>query len=198
MSALTEALNRIMSWLERCQPDYAQPFLPGLSRAEIDDALHEFEIVVSEEFYELYQWRNGRMVEPFINTYAYPSIYEFLPLYEVIEGTRGINFLPNRYSNNFLLPFIGHTDPELCVLELNDHSDKSEKKNPILIIFEGTEAQFFAPSITALFSFFAEAYEEGAYYLGIEEDIDGFVCEDEEKVRETMEKHGLSVSALTA
>ncbi|MEC4894337.1 MAG: hypothetical protein SAL07_02925 [Oscillatoria sp. PMC 1051.18] len=86
MSNLTEALNRIMNWLEEYQPEYAASFLPGLSRSEIDELIQPFNIVIPEEIYELYQWRNGRSIEPFINCgYVNPCIHDFMRLHDAVD-----------------------------------------------------------------------------------------------------------------
>lgn len=122
MSNLTEALNRIMSWLEQYQPEYAASFLPGLSRQEIDELVAPLSVLLPEEIYELYQWRNGRAIEPF--SYGRPSlsIYEYLPLQEALEPNfiDWINlppidggFLTSEYENKILFPFLGHLDPEI-------------------------------------------------------------------------------------
>lgn len=198
MSALTEALERIMSWLERYDPDFVESFSSGLSRTEIDDTLHEFELIIPEELYELYKWRNGRTQTPYKIIEPSLSIYTLLPLHDAIRFARRINTLDKSFfysGDDFLLPFLGYEQPELCLLEL---SNSAVKQSSVLILFEGAKAQLLAPNITQLFSFFAEAYEEGAYYLTVDEDGDKYVTEDEEKVEAIMIKYGLSVSALTA
>lgn len=91
MTTLTETLNRVMNWLERFQPEQAESFLPGLSRMEIYETFSEFGLVVPEELYELYQWKNGRSIDLAGEGVFVPSIYEFLPLNKAIETSLAFN-----------------------------------------------------------------------------------------------------------
>lgn len=59
MSVLTDALNRIMTWLQQNSPTSASGFLPGLSPEAIEKKLGELPFRLPQELYELYQWRNG-------------------------------------------------------------------------------------------------------------------------------------------
>jgi len=81
MTALTDALDRIMNWLQINQPEVANSFLPGLTAEEIRAGEEKIGFKLPEEIYKLYQWRNG-------STEAYsfflPSI-AFLPFDEAIR-----------------------------------------------------------------------------------------------------------------
>jgi hypothetical protein len=71
MTTLTDALNRIMTWIERTHPGDIDLFFPGLARHEVDDIAHKIidnshfitpenhPISLPSELYELYKWRNG-------------------------------------------------------------------------------------------------------------------------------------------
>ncbi|MGB3402787.1 MAG: hypothetical protein WBA77_08855 [Microcoleaceae cyanobacterium] len=74
-----------MAWLEEHQPEYTASYLPGLSRSEIDQLIEPFNIVIPEEIYELYQWRNGRDIEPFNNNDMCLSIHDFLPIHDALK-----------------------------------------------------------------------------------------------------------------
>jgi len=173
MSDLTEVLNRIMNWLEKYQPECAASFLPGLSRQEIERLVAPLNILIPEEIYELYQWRNGRKIEPFLTyTGPCPSIYEFSTLQEAIEEeTIGwINrppedggYLTSKYENKVLFPFLGCFDPVISAVVI---SDKPEPNYPVVLLFVGggTDPRIFCPSITSMMSIIAEAYETEAYY----------------------------------
>lgn len=70
MSDLTDALERIVNWLDTNQwsrfPESKQSasFLkPGLSCPEIDSIIACSNLVLPPEVYELYQWRNGDMID---------------------------------------------------------------------------------------------------------------------------------------
>lgn len=70
MSNLTEALNRILNWLQQNQwirfketQNSASLLKPGLSRAAIDSLSRNSNLELPEEIYELYQWRNGDLID---------------------------------------------------------------------------------------------------------------------------------------
>jgi hypothetical protein len=60
MSALTEALERILNWWQQNgREQAASKLLPGLSYDEIEELVKDLPIRFPAEVYELYQWRNG-------------------------------------------------------------------------------------------------------------------------------------------
>ena len=60
MSALTEALERILNWWQQNgREQAASKLLPGLSYDEIEELVKDLPIRFPTEVYELYQWRNG-------------------------------------------------------------------------------------------------------------------------------------------
>ena len=194
MSQLTEALNRIMNWLEEHQPEYAASFLPGLSRQEIDEVIaSSLNLCIPEEIYELYQWRNGRSVEPIIDT-DIPTfeIYNFLPLKEALEpdlidiinlSPFDGGFLTEKYKGKTLFPFLGYLDPVTYAVVV---SDKQEKSYPVVSLGnEDEEPCAYYTSITSMISMCAEAYETGAYYIGNE----GWICVEHSKLTEILHKY---------
>lgn len=69
MSYLTKALDRILNWLRNNQYSWIRRtenpiylLQPGLSRAEINSILTHANLLLPEEVYELYQWRNGGVI----------------------------------------------------------------------------------------------------------------------------------------
>lgn len=59
MSEVTDELEYIFDWLVSLNPDYLDGYNPGLTRQKIDEIIKELPFNLSEEIYELYQWRNG-------------------------------------------------------------------------------------------------------------------------------------------
>ncbi|MBE9115244.1 hypothetical protein IQ249_04950 [Lusitaniella coriacea LEGE 07157] len=194
MSNLTKALNQIMNWLEEYQPECAASFSPGLSRQKIDRLFAPLNVLIPEEIHELYQWRNGRNIEPFlIYTGPCPSIYRFSPLQKAIqqESIEWINrppadggYLNPEYENKLLFPFIGDLDPEICAVVI---SEKQEQNYPVVLLFEGEDPALFCPSITSMMSICAEAYETGAYYL--DEENYGFIETNPDKLLKILKKY---------
>ena len=84
MSELTEALNFINSWIEKNMPDHPAIMNQGLSRADIEDAVNQLSFKLSEEIYELYQWRNGGR-NPFIPHPDAWDLAHFPSLKEIVQ-----------------------------------------------------------------------------------------------------------------
>jgi cell wall assembly regulator SMI1 len=59
LSKLIEELVYIFEWLEYSIPDLSDRYKPGLTRQKIDTIVKDLPFKLSEEVYELYQWRNG-------------------------------------------------------------------------------------------------------------------------------------------
>jgi len=78
---LLASLNRILAWHQRNAPNLAGMLQPGLSRAQIDELARKRKIVLPEEVYALYGWRDGtRDRKPFFD------VYRMLPLAEAFEA----------------------------------------------------------------------------------------------------------------
>ncbi|MCA6504183.1 MAG: hypothetical protein ACK6CP_07135 [Pseudanabaena sp.] len=88
--SLIAVLDRIMNWMLSNQPSYAESFLPGLSRQEIDSICEVIPGCLSEDIYQLYQWRNGTN-EKCPQIWAQWFHLHYQPLQEVIESSLGIN-----------------------------------------------------------------------------------------------------------
>jgi SMI1 / KNR4 family (SUKH-1) len=75
MSKLTDELEYIFDWLKSTNLEMAECYNPGLTRQQIDKIVKDLPFKLSEEFYELYQWRNGIADLGFNNNYP---LVEFL------------------------------------------------------------------------------------------------------------------------
>jgi hypothetical protein len=59
MNKLSDTANRLLFYLQKYTPSFAQKYNPGISRTEIQAALQPFQYELPNDFYELYEWRNG-------------------------------------------------------------------------------------------------------------------------------------------
>ncbi|MHC0068220.1 hypothetical protein ACWATR_36045 [Nostoc sp. UIC 10890] len=75
MSELTDGLEYILDWLESTNLEFFDCYNPGLTRQQIEKIVKDLPFKLSEEIYELYQWRNG-IADLGFNNY-YPPV-EFL------------------------------------------------------------------------------------------------------------------------
>jgi hypothetical protein len=193
MSILVGALERIMLWLQKYQPDYAASFLPGLDIEEIKAAEKELEFELPQEIYTLYQWRNG--TEDDAKALTFPTM-QFLPLDRAVYCSKGINdnFVFDRenteeanqwneISKNFI--FIEDNCEYCGVPVINCKTDNL----PVINIGEGGAVILYT-SLTHMMLTLAESYETRAYYL----DSKGYVCEDEYKYAQTLRKYNYDIN----
>lgn len=179
MSKITNALRDIMSWMEEYQPRYANSFLPGLSKEEIEVNFQSLEVPINKEIYELYEWRNGRDVEPLINQSFFPSIYDLLPLGDVVDLYHYINlppedggFLGEELEGRKLLPLFGRLDPGICACSINVLSP--EEDAPLVFLFEAEIVPSYYVDLTTMIKTFYEFYSTGVYIVCEEVEIDGY------------------------
>ncbi len=82
MSALTEALEFIFNWMMRNMPNHPAVMKKGLSRDAIEAKVRELPFYLSEEIYELYEWRNGG-INPFI---PHPDAWDLATFFSLEEA----------------------------------------------------------------------------------------------------------------
>ncbi|MDZ8026346.1 MAG: hypothetical protein RMX65_008865 [Nostoc sp. DedQUE01] len=85
MSSLTEGLNRIFVWLDEHYPDIASSLSPGLSYGEITKKIGDLPFKVSDEVYEIFQWRNGSQNNSIFGGASLFSLNGALTLYQNFE-----------------------------------------------------------------------------------------------------------------
>lgn len=188
MSELTQALNRIMTWLSENQPSFAASFLPGLTNEQIHAAVKHLPFELPEEIYELYRWRNGTEAEH--DCVIYPAM-DFLTLEEAIKFHEDIATLENteleiRFEGYKLFPFIAN-DAEISNVLVKD---KPEKTSPVIYFaHEDCEPEIVYSSLTNMMLAIAECYEAGAYYLA----EDGFVEQNEIEAAKILRKYNSDI-----
>jgi cell wall assembly regulator SMI1 len=175
---LIEALERIMNWLRKHQPEYADSFLPGLTSAEIQAVEAEFGYKLPEEIYTLYQWRNG--TEEAAKAVCFPPALEILPLSTAIEYSQEWNEFVLKefameenkwYETSPLFKFL-QSNCDFCAIPLIDFH---RGKLPVVVLGEGELPSILYTNLTDMMLTLAECYETNAYYLG----KDGYIYEDQ-------------------
>jgi cell wall assembly regulator SMI1 len=159
---LTEALNRILSWIEQHKPSYVTHLQPGLSSAEIEEIVKRLPFQLSPEVYELYRWRNGATQGDLVTETAW--IFEGWTFFPLQEAVKQYYFWRNHFSLNGFHIFYNrqacHTGYVLIDPELENSS----------VIFESFQGgnlmlhQIYT-SLTSMMLTMAECYETGAYSL---------------------------------
>ena len=116
MSDLTEALDRILNWLYINQwsrfketENLASLLQPGLSRSEIDLIIASSNLVLPEEVYEIYQWRNGGV----INEWDYVSLFDIHHDYPIFSPWGFVPFQSVFAEYNILKKGYASMEPEI-------------------------------------------------------------------------------------
>lgn len=186
MSILIDSLERILSWLHQNKPSFASSLQPGFSEAEIREMLEEYEfpLLLSYEFYELYQWRNGvpygdEEVISFLPGYAFNSLEYALDQYADLRDSS--DFWKAELLD--LLPIFTRDDEEhLYVRGSKEQLDYT----PVLHYY----AEFGEPTVsyqnlTRMMQVTAECYETGIYYISEYGDFEI----DEDGAREVYQRY---------
>ena len=131
MSELTNALNRILNWFESNKPSTIESLQAGLTIEEIDEKVKDLPFRLTQEVYELYQWRIGIIYEVIE---FFPG-YRFLPLEESSEYSKNVSehidsFLPFGWFP--LFQFEGQMISVIC-------AEEKIKDSLILDIYEDTD-----------------------------------------------------------
>ncbi|MBD2120156.1 SMI1/KNR4 family protein [Trichocoleus sp. FACHB-262] len=160
MSALTEALNRILHWLQQYSPNAISGFAPGLPLVEIETKLSQLPFRVSQEVYELYQWRNGN---PYDGVFVY---HRLLGLDSALECAAAINesyWLEIREQDGdpqYLFPVLDFDGEYFAV----PGGDASSSHTPVFHIgCDDGSLSFAFTSLTNMMLAIAECYETGIY-----------------------------------
>ncbi|MBW4601409.1 MAG: HEAT repeat domain-containing protein [Calothrix sp. FI2-JRJ7] len=174
MSPLTDALNRIETWIVRNDPKFALGLQPGLTRAEINEIVKDFQFQLTQELYEFYEWHNG------CNSFGYiiPFYDNFFPLKEVLTNYQ--SWLSWERWNPHWLPILDGNGDYRYAITVGEETAPVWHIDPECGIEE-----IRWDNLTDLFLAAAECYETGAYYI----DEEGYLKEDEQRVIKIQRKY---------
>ncbi|MEG3928594.1 HEAT repeat domain-containing protein [Microcoleus sp. T3_D1] len=204
MSTLTQALNRILEYLEKHKPKAVSLLQPGLSDSEIEELVKDLPAQFPEELYELYKWKNGSAYDawnvsgdsPELEHVAYIfNKFSFYPL-EVAIGNYRPKLIDYRrwkdiHSSSWLEIFfcyIGEVGGFVFV------DDSQETSQIIFAYHKDTEdiTQKYT-SLTSMMTTIAECYETGAYSVTKHEDCTVTVVNDYQKAHQIWCEHNSEI-----
>ena len=156
MSELTNALNRILNWFENNKPSTIESLQPGLTIEEIEEKAKDLPFRLTQEVYELYQWRNGMIDDGscFFRYYRFISLEEALEELKLMEEAWGLS-LPFGW-----FPLFEYEGEYFSIVGAEENTENSL----ILRTYEGID--IIHRSLTNMMLCIAEFYETGAYYIG--------------------------------
>lgn len=172
MTKIFELGDRLLNFLQALSPEFAQGFHPGISRTEVDAMLAPLDYTLPDDFYELYEWRNGH------------SEYFHQPISAEICQFSSINFVAQdkeweiwedeapTYKGLQLLPFI-EKDGRYFAITLG----RSYNKNAH-VIYVGREGETTLryDSITSMLASTVECFERDAFYVNDKGQLEKNVC----------------------
>jgi hypothetical protein len=171
-SLLVQALERILCCMQTQVSSVTPPLQPGLTREQVEAQLQRLPFRLSEEVYQLYQWRNGNPRERGVE---FLPQYRMIPLEEaVIESQSMYEVLADEDECHWL-PFLA--------MDSNFYAIKGSVEFKVTAPISsfawmlGLASQF--NSLTDMMLAIAECFETGAYYL------DNYSYLDFDRVRST-------------
>jgi hypothetical protein len=184
MSALTEALERILNWLQLNYPKVASFPYPGLTNEQIEQLIKYLPFRLTKEVYELYQWRNGTLHgDGFFPFLVFYSLQESLDFYY-----RTLKYEPD--DNLLMSPrhslIIFRWDKSFFYIVCDN---KEKESSPVWEVNLSDSPIIAYTSLTSLMCMIAECYETGAYYINKE----GFLDEDRTKSEPIFRKYNSDI-----
>jgi hypothetical protein len=155
MSALTDALERILNWFQENKPDYPMSLQPGLTIEEIEEKVKNLPFKLPKEVYELYQWRNG-ICDEYEGFFEY---YRFLPLKEALCEQQLMS-----EAWGLSLPF-GWFPLFYFEREYFSAIGAQEDTASSVIVKTYYEIDVVYGSLTNMMQFIAECYLKNAYFI---------------------------------
>lgn len=191
MSIMTEALERILIWLQQNAPSSASCLQPGLTYSEIENKVQNLLFLLPAEVYDLYQWRNGVYYGEedfnfFCPGYCFNSLEEALIQYEELVDSaeklaEELWLDPAEIWNQNWFPIFSYDRDYLFII---GEAEQQKSISPVMGSFRGNPGpNLMYSSITNMMLTVAECYDTGVYYL----DEDNYVTinyAQEELVRE--------------
>ncbi|GBE91860.1 SMI1/KNR4 family protein [Nostoc cycadae] len=179
MLTLTQYLERILVWLQLNQPSFASSLQPGLTRLQIQEKVQNLPLVLSEEFYELYQWRNGvtygdENFAIFYPPYTFNSlefaIEEYYKLIKYAHKFSEQNWVdPAEIWNNKWLPIFSFDKEYICIISDENNIEVSQVLHKLM---GGGEPIIKYTSLANMMRTIAECYETGIYYVSEHGDLE--------------------------
>ncbi|MCY7323312.1 MAG: SMI1/KNR4 family protein [Phormidesmis sp. CAN_BIN36] len=171
MTNLSKLGQRLLNRLQKISPEFSQGFRPGISREEVNAFLEPLQYTLPNDFYELYEWRNGHS-DYFNQPVRSAMICQFSSTNFVAESKKWEvwgNEAPT-YKGRFLLPFIEEDSRYFAIAMGRSYNDEAH----IVYVSREGETTLRYDSITSMLISTIRCFEENAFYV----DENGFLNEN--------------------
>jgi hypothetical protein len=170
MSNISTLGETLLSFICSHFPGFIQELNSGIPRSAIQSSLTDLNQPLPNDFYELYEWRNGSL-NGFPQPFNSGEILEFSPIEFVCEDMKWEFYgddIPG-YKNFQLLPFIKDSDSIAIALGSN-YSEEAH----IVYVTHVCEVLLFCDSITSMMTSTVQCFTSGCIVI----DNEGIVRED--------------------
>lgn len=175
MVVLTNALERILKGMQKYDARIAYLLQPGLNYLEIEEKVRVIPFRLPQEFYELYQWRNG-FIPGTKEAFSSLGGHDFFSLDWLIKEyfhrledlNKHANFY-EKFSHEYIrtpqwFSFLGHDKQDYFII-----GEQEQKQESPVYCFDYGDIYDFRPklkysSLTSMMLTIAECYETGVYY----------------------------------
>jgi hypothetical protein len=188
MTKISELGFQLLSYLQRLTPDFAQGFHPGISCGEVNTALEPLDYTLPNDFYELYEWRNGHS-DYFHQPISLGMICQFSSINFVAQDKKWEIWddEPPTYKEQLLLPFIEKDSKYIAIALGRSYCDEAY----IVDVSREGETRLEYDSITSMLASAVECFERNAFYPNDE----GWLTENPGLTAEILRKHNPKTEA---
>jgi hypothetical protein len=172
MSDISVLGDRLLQFLHSSFPEYVEGFLPGISTNETCLSLAELTQALPDDFYELYEWRNGS-TEYFPQPFFSGDICQFNPIEAILADMKWEEYadaVPT-YKGHPSLPFITINSEFVVIVLGRSYSEDAH----IAFVDEVGESYLYCDSIVSMLEATVECFLTGAVTIN----SSGYVEEDE-------------------
>ncbi len=165
MPDIVKALEKITAWLQNNCPEGFATLRPGLTREEIEEEVPS--LGLPEEFYQLYQWKNGNQGQC--------TSPEALLFFGADFSPLKVDFLvsPREAAEDYNCIFLFSLDEYSLVLDLATWRTQNLQAPPLAMLWTNAEdieiEEVVFTNITSMMWTLAEAFETGACWVDEEE-----------------------------
>jgi hypothetical protein len=197
MSSIIRMGEILISHLEKKFPSFSTTYYPGITRAQVEIELEKVNCQLPQDFYDLYEWRNGH--PSFFNQpVEFAALCHFSAIEDVANDFMWKDWddIPE-YNGSATLPFVRNNSGWCYAISLNN---SYEDRPYIIDIDEVGHSLIRYDSIESMLATTVNCFEEGVFFCNDQ----GWLCENEVLAAEILSRNNpktlsmclLSVTAL--
>ncbi|MEX0271457.1 hypothetical protein AB3R30_20185 [Leptolyngbyaceae cyanobacterium UHCC 1019] len=159
MSNVSVLGETLLSFISPHFLKFVQELNPGISRSILQSDLSELEQTLPNDFYELYEWRNGSL-NGFPRPFNSGDILDFSPVELIVEEMKWELYgdAPPTYRGCRLLPFIKVDSDSVAITLGRNYFEEAH----IIYINEVGDSYLYCDSITSMLTSTVECFASGA------------------------------------